>query len=116
MGDPWAGQDKLKLSDLAWEYRIPSVLMENFGFDPPMGSTNTTLCEWLLTEMLEWVIPELDRIDWGFQIVHEKFQQQLQYWWKIWVSILQLALQISFSNWLLTEMLEWVTPELDRKD
>ena len=70
----------------------------------------------LLTEMLEWVIPELDRIDWGFQIVHEKFQQQLQYWWKIWVSILQLALQILHSNWLLTEMLEWVTPELDRKD
>ena len=40
MGDPWAGQDRLRLSDWAWEDPIiVSVLMENLGFDPPMGST-----------------------------------------------------------------------------
>ena len=39
MGDPWAGQDRLRLSDWAWEDPIiVSVLMENLGFDPPMGS------------------------------------------------------------------------------
>ena len=39
MGDPWAGQDRLRLSDCAWEDPIiVSVLIENLGFDPPMGS------------------------------------------------------------------------------
>ena len=63
MGDPWAGQDKLKLSDLAWEYLVKSEVIENFGFDPPMGSTNYDFCEskCLLTGMLEWVILEQDK-------------------------------------------------------
>ena len=40
MGEPWAGQDRLRLFDWAWEDPIiVSVLMENLGFDPPMGST-----------------------------------------------------------------------------
>ncbi len=68
--------------------------------------------------MLEWVIPELDRKDWGFQIEHEKFQQLLQCWWRIWALILQWALQVSHtvSQTILTGMLEWVIPELDKID
>ena len=45
--------------------------------------------------MLEWETPELDRIDWGSQIEHEKIQQLLQCWWKILVLIHQWALQVS---------------------
>ena len=39
-GDPWAGQDRLRLSDCEWEYRDKSVVRENWGLDPPIGSTS----------------------------------------------------------------------------
>ena len=62
MGDPWAGQERLRLSDWAKvDPMIVSVLMENLGFDPPIGST---ICYALLlinVGRLEWVTPELDR-------------------------------------------------------
>ena len=72
MGDPWAGQDRLRLSDLAWVNDWESELIENFGFDPPIGSKKCFILSMksVLTEMLEWVILELGMTDWGFQIWH----------------------------------------------
>ena len=42
LGEPCAGQVRLRLWSSECEYLIKSVTMENLGFDPPIGSTTST--------------------------------------------------------------------------
>ena len=53
---------------------IVSVLMENLGFDPPIGSTKCYALLLINVGMLESDTPELDRKGKTVEIKHEKIQ------------------------------------------